>query len=993
MMSNNKTSSTPSARPGVNESIRLIHRHLDPIATAPAISSGSAQISSPLDTSARAVIRRLDDENGPKRIEGTDTYNHPVQHQYQNVRQMYDETSPKTDPSNESRQSFSAKRDFFEQRMKSSPSTYDSPPRQSPSTRKIITTITTTTAKPTANSPDNRRSSSNESPPSIDRLLEQAADLQKSNRKENSTTKDDSMQPLLMERSEQYQVFPDSAHQEVRRTPSVSRASVVPSAKTASATDLDRPQVQVDRLVDDHQAIQQLTRALKEHNVSTANDYKRLSSQTNSFLVKTTTTTTSTGPSYMVSNQQDKSVPEEFTVIDALLDNPLGTTNETQNATFHTRLSKIIANLQNSEYVTLLTQSKKTTTTIGSDPEKENKKNKKKLKQQSENSNNEVINAIVKTPISPHMPNISLVKYPVSSALSSSPSPTTKPGNNTPVFHAVDDRNKRETGLDLDGVVHEMTSHHTTALTASGPVTFTNTNTATSGAANLPASSGTRSTVRPEVVQQRQPLTPSNQSDSVPPRVVYRYLDEQGRVLKISSVPPSQLQEAVPKQQTTSSEQNSYSIIAPTPLSNQTRTKDQERSRPLLERNIRTAEQGPSKPSAIFSKDSSEIPQKQSQTLRAIPVSIVPEYSTRAAPQQTSPDRSANQPPAKLSWLPLAEPLDPYYTGNSAAGYDTDSTISEPSAVYRPYDYAPKPISHRYSDRALPAHDHYYYPRSQDVAYHYSSPTLPLDRPASGSRRISPEYGTGASRNYIEIFRDGETKPSEIYSLPLNELLTSNHRHSRYDQYQTEEHRKHRTPHQQQSKSSSRYENTNPSAHSPENQPMYPHTVGNSPNRDCPFFNDYVHPSKSFDYRPLRSKLQREYKITPSLLVDDWDQSSPPSVRKTYEQQTSVSSPDDVFIKPPRLNKAGPWEFPLLLQIEERCFSNHEPPFFWWKRRSPFFSSSPVYMIAFCYRDVAISTHYFSLRSIEIKRKMFSLCIWTVSSRVIRDKYQAKSFY
>ncbi|CAF4547460.1 unnamed protein product, partial [Rotaria magnacalcarata] len=61
-------------------------------------------------------------------------------------------------------------------------------------------------------------------------------------------------------------------------------------------------------------------------------------------------------------------------------------------------------------------------------------------------------------------------------------------------------------------------------------------------------------------------------------------------------------------------------------------------------------------------------------------------------------------------------------------------------------------------------------------------------------RGISPEYG-GLSRNYIEVFRGGdfrETKPSEIYSLPLSEQMRtspnfpSSSRHSRYDQYQSE---------------------------------------------------------------------------------------------------------------------------------------------------------------------------------------------------------------
>lgn len=967
-MNKNTASSAPTNRYGVDESIRLVHRHLDPIVTAPVISSANVRISSPTDLTARAGIRRIDDDNGPKRIEGTDTYNHPVQHNYQNVRQLYDEPSPKTDPSNESRKSFSAKRDFFEQHMKPTPTTYDSPPRQTPPTRKIITTITTTTANPPSNSPETRRSSSNDSPPSIDRLLEQAADLQKSTRKESVTTKDDSLQPIFVERSEQFQVFLDSANQEVRRTPSVSRVSLIPSPKTTSETDLNRPQLQADRLIDDHQAIQQLTRALQQHNASTVNEFKRLPSQTNSILVKTTTTTTSTVPSHIVSSPQAKPAPEELTVIDALLANPLGTTDEKQNATLRTRLNKIISNLQNSEYVNLLKRSKAKATATR--PKKEKAKKKKKT---SENTTYEVITAIVNSPICPRMPNMSFVKYPPISALSSSPPNTANPGNNTSFFQSLDDKKKNETSLDLAGVVHQMTSHHATTPTAAAPVT--------SATANLPASSS-RSTVRPEVVQQQQQLiTPSNQSQSLPPRVIYRYLDEQGRVLKISSVSPSELQETVPQQQSTVSKHESYSTTAATQPFNQTRARDEERPRPLSEGTGRATRQGPSTSSG---KGGTEI-QQQSQTLRAIPVSIVPEHSTRAASQHTSFDWPSKQPSVKPAWLPLGKSPDSYYTSHSTAGYDTDSTISEPSAIYRPYDYAPKSSSHRYLDRGLASRDHYYHHGSPDVPYHYSSPTLPPGRLPEGSRRISPDYGAGPSRNYIEIFRDGATKPSEIYSLPLNELLTSDGRHSRYDHYQTERSRKHRSPHHQHSKSSSRYENMVPSLHSQENHSMYPHTVGNSPNRDSIHFDDYLRPSKSVDYRPLRSKLQREYKLTPSLLLDEWEQASPPSVRKTYEQQTSVSSPDDVFIKNPRPNKARPWNLSFATDRRKSFFS--------WMRRSPLSSSSPVYMIAFCYRDVAISTHYFSLRSNEIKRKMFSLCILTGFSRVMRDTHQARSFY
>ncbi|CAF4445522.1 unnamed protein product, partial [Adineta steineri] len=89
--------------------------------TSPSLSPTRLYSSPLMGTSARAAKRRLDGDMGPVRIEGTDTYNQQLQHHYQNVRQVLDdqESSPTNiNPKNESRQSFNAKRNFFEERFK-----------------------------------------------------------------------------------------------------------------------------------------------------------------------------------------------------------------------------------------------------------------------------------------------------------------------------------------------------------------------------------------------------------------------------------------------------------------------------------------------------------------------------------------------------------------------------------------------------------------------------------------------------------------------------------------------------------------------------------------------------------------------------------------------------------------------------------------------------------------------------------------------------------
>jgi hypothetical protein len=137
---------------GVDELARIIDHHLNPVpSTSPTLASTiatSRTYTPPLmGTSARAAKRRMDSDGGPIRIEGTDTYNQQLQHHYQNVRQILEDQqqvqTPTADAIGESPQSFTSKREFFEQRFKTPPPTYDSPPRQQ--AQKIITTITTTT--------------------------------------------------------------------------------------------------------------------------------------------------------------------------------------------------------------------------------------------------------------------------------------------------------------------------------------------------------------------------------------------------------------------------------------------------------------------------------------------------------------------------------------------------------------------------------------------------------------------------------------------------------------------------------------------------------------------------------------------------------------------------------------------------------------------------------------------------------------------------------
>ena len=208
---------------GVEELARIVDSHLNPMA-----STTTRTYTPPLmGTSARAAKRRFDNE-------GT-TMSHQSIGEY-------------------------------EQRLKTVPSTYDSPPRQT-------TTTTTSTT-------ENRTSSSSNESPSVDHVLEQAVELQRLSQGSTTNNKSPSPDTVIIERTEQYQVFLDSSNHEIRRTPSVSRTALIPITKIGHATDLDQAQAQIERLTDDHQAIQQLTRVLQEHNQITTKEYQRLPSAT-----------------------------------------------------------------------------------------------------------------------------------------------------------------------------------------------------------------------------------------------------------------------------------------------------------------------------------------------------------------------------------------------------------------------------------------------------------------------------------------------------------------------------------------------------------------------------------------------------------------------------------------------------------------------------------------------------------------------------------------
>jgi hypothetical protein len=996
----------------IDELVNIVNKHRNPDSPTSPIGSTRTYTSPLMGTSARAAKRRMDSDSGPIRIEGTDTYNQQLQHHYQNVRQILEDQqqsqTSNVDSVPESRQSFSAKREFFEQRFKTPPPTYDTPPRQQQQGQKVITTTAT------INVQDRTSSSSNESP-SVDRVLEQAVELQKLSNV--TSTKSESQLPFVIERTEQYQVFLDSANHEVRRTPSITRTSIIPITKTGHATDLDQAQAQIERTTDDHQAIKNLTRALQEHNVTTINEYKRLPSQTNPI-----TPSSSSPPSAILHDRTNLLKKSEYSVIDALLNNPVGTIDDKYNQLLNLRSNDIITNLRNPEYLNSLKQptktSKKTdkkkpkekkskkksstnnepieqalltplvdtpeslptqttepitTTTISNeqtpliDPKetkkqkKETKKQKKETKEQkketkeqkketkeqkkenkkpvktkpkskSKTEDYQVIDAIISSPVSIRLPDSYLTKYNVSAPLSqSSPLPSIPPSvpSNTVVTTTATSpsKDKKATAADknqtlyhLVKIVDDLKAHHATTFAI--PINTSATQSKESVVTGKPAQP-----VVKQVAQQQRSDTTSKQTETRPlsepikPRIVYRYMDEQGHILKISSTPPSQLREQP-------AQQYLYRNTEPPHFYGRHIVTDDDRRHPLPQYEQRATWQGePKLPTTVTREDfelrDKRVPQLIEQSIptsRTVPVSVEHERPSRPTSQQQQQTRTyhfPNQHNVKLAWLPLSYPSDPQYIPTGTAGYDTDSTISERSANFRPYDYGPNDPHYRYSTRPL-FYD--YYNRSPGPTYYLPPPLLP-----QGGRGISPEYGGGTSRNYIEVFRGGdfrETKPSEVYSLPLSEhirtspILPTNTRHSRYDQYQSERYGS--IPHHDHIPTSSSqqnfyYSNTLPNSRYQQNIPpptvytstYYTHrnpyshrTVESSPN---PEYTNYIRQSKSFDYRPLRTKLQREYKITPNLLLDEWDYPQTPDTIK-YSTTTSttnrsgLSSPDDVFI-------------------------------------------------------------------------------------------------
>ncbi|CAF0741095.1 unnamed protein product [Rotaria sp. Silwood1] len=1008
MMNNDKGVTTNDS---IGELVRIVDNHLNPMNTTSNLSWTRTYTPPLMGTSARAVKRRVDGDTGPIRIEGTDTYNRPLQHHYQNVRQILEQPQQSSqisnvDQSNYSRSLSNTKRDFFDKQSQLPISTYDYPPHESQQQQqpmqKIVTTITTTTETlPTL---------VKQTPLLTNHILEQSTETN------IKTIKNDSQQPQIIERTEKYQEFSDSTNDGIRRLP------MFPITKTTGATDLDQVQAQVNRLSDDHQAIQQLARELQEHNVTTTNQYKRLASQTNTTLTDTTTTTTTNPSNTIITDKTNKTVTSEFTVIDALLDNPLGSNDDKQNSLLHKRFNDILSNIRNSEYVNLFKNStaKKILKTPTNEPvntrlirkqthftesnieqismsteqtpllnskekKKQDKVNKKKSKTKTKskklpkNVDYQVIDAIINSPISLYIPDSYLAKYKVTSRLSqlSSVPSIRSTDNSISMSQQLDTKANNETVYNLANVIHEIFLHHAAALTLLGSTP------------KKQLQNPMKPSVINELVYKQQPqqsLMNSNQSeiqlqpDPNKTRVLYRYLDEHGNVLKLSSTPPSQLRESLaePSQQssyrrteptyiynqqiTRNDEQNlrripeheqritrqvesrlpttktitkedlelrnkqtsqlnnysprldqitleplaqfSYRNIEPTYISNRQITKDDEQNlRRVPEHEQRITKQDELRwPTAIITtsttkedlelrnKNVSKLNIQPSPTVYNIPITIEHPHTIKTPPQQQRKHHHPNQQNVSLSWLPLSYQLEQQYVPIGSINYDTDSSMSEHSPIHQPYDYVPV-YTHHHHNRGtfLPnacCHNHLqghaHYPSPPPVSYVTSC--------------IIPEYSSGSySRNYIEVFRDGETIPSEVYSLPINELITTNNSHTSYDQ--------HENKHQPSSSINLQFEKNIPSTST--HDQYHSRTIDTSPNRDNIYFDNYLPQSKSFDYRPLRTKIQREHKITPRLLVEEWDNPQQSS-STNYNQQMSTSSTDEVFINNKPTNKTSP---------------------------------------------------------------------------------------
>lgn len=385
------------------------------------------------------------------------------------------------------------------------------------------------------------------------------------------------------------------------------------------------------------------------------------------------------------------------------------------------------------------------------------------------------------------------------------------------------------------------------------------------------------------------PIETTNQS--IKPPVFYRYMDEQGNVLKISSTAPSELRPTI----TGESPSNVKSRTAePTYFHSRYIAVEDERRHFVPENERHTAwPEEPKLPTTITRKDFElldkripKVSERPSSITRAIPVNYEYQYPIKPSTHEN----------IQLSWLPLSYQLEQSFQPTATTGYDSDSSESDRSTLYRSYDYTPAHNRSHHKHRPLFQKTH---PSTHSPTRSYYPP--PARLPLS-NRGISPDFSTNnVSRNYIEVFRDGENQPSEVYSLPFEESIPLTQRHSRLDQYQSDKYqRKHHT---------SSSPTTKPTKIIPSisnHEPYSPQTVQSSPNRQDGYLNNYLRHSKSFDYRPLRTKLQREYKVTPSLLVDEWEQTPFPSTSTTDTNlRPSVSSPDDVFISlTNRTNKA-----------------------------------------------------------------------------------------
>ncbi|CAF1561104.1 unnamed protein product [Rotaria magnacalcarata] len=974
---NNNNSVTNNDR--VGEFVDTVNYDSSHINTSSNINSTRTSTPPLIGTDVRAAKCRIDGDMGPIRIDGTDTYNEQLQHHYQNVRQIVNtQQSNQTSKADQPKPSESTRQDFCDQRVQ--PSTYDSPPLEQKPNQKLITTITTTTTT-TSTLPtlSNRTNSLNQlSSIATDRALEQPSTNVK-------TIQNDFKQQLTEnEHTEKHENFTDSNNKGTRRLINF------PLIKTTGATDLDRAQAQFDNANDDHQAIQQLTRALHDHNKTTVNEYKRLPSQTKTDVINTTITTSTT-----VVDKKTKPVKSEFTVIDALLANPLATNDDKRNNVLHKRFNDIISNLRNSEYVNLfkpptgkettknsskttiveivttplmekqtesviepiLNSSEQTPLLNEKDKKKQDKENKKKpkikSKQLSKNEDYHVIDALISNPTSVYLPDAFLTKYKVI--------PPSSPLFAIPGILSDNKDTQSDPNVKIDAVhylakiINELMLHHAAALTASTTITKVQMQKPTKPIDSNPLIQQ----------QQQQALTNSNQLTGKPPlppgsstpRTVYRYMDDQGNVLKLSSTPPSKVRETIPDQ----SQQYFYHRIEPTYTNTRQITGDDERMNRRSENGQeRTLLHDDSRPASVVTRENSEFQDKRSSQLpeqsqqysyrkvepthiptrhitrdddylhrlpeheqrllwhddsrpiriltkensqfqaqnrskscdrplsemRAAPVPVEHQHSRNTSPrEQYTHHHHPNQENVSLTWLPLS----PRY---ESTGFDTDSMIHKRTPMHHTHDYVPAPAHCHYNNRAV-LQNAFYDNHPTGHAYYPSPPPVSCPRPA-----ILPEHNcNGCFRNYIEVFRDGAALPSEVYSVPLDDSLSTNCHSSFYDQY--DETNDYNCPRA-----------CSPNRHSEKNIPSksnhdlhHQYNVHRSPNRDMIYIDNYLPQSKSFDYRPLRTKLQREHNITPRLLVDEWDHSQQNSPTGYYKQ-TSGSSTDEVFFNRNQINKA-----------------------------------------------------------------------------------------